>query len=630
METNSRYIIGIDLGTTNSALAFVDTAVPVPERRAEVLRIPQLIAPGEVGELETLPSFVYLPEPGRMDPELLRLPWHEAVPPDFAVGALAREMAARAPGAVVSSAKSWLSCATIDRRAPTLPFDRRPVPRQISPVQASRLYLEHFRDAWNCLKAGDDPGLRLEVQQVFLTVPASFDAVARQLTVEAAAEAGLQVQLLEEPQAAFYAWLLEQGDAWREHVAAGDAILVCDIGGGTTDFSLVAVTDVEGNLGLERIAVGDHILLGGDNMDLALAYRVAQRLRAERGLALDGRQLAALTHACRAAKEKLSSDTPEPQRLTVLGVGSGVVGGAVTTELRSEEMRDTLLDGFFPTVDITDQPASARRIGLRTFGLDYASDPGVTRHLAAFLSQHSFRDASGRPILPTAVLFNGGVTKSPVFRERIIRVLNRWAGESAAGGADILRGSHPDLAVALGAAWYGQVRREGGVRIKSGSARSYYLGVESSLPAVPGFPTPLEALCVVNFGMEEGSRTEVPSEGLGLIVGEITEFRFFSSTRRTGDHVGDVLSAWGEDELRELPPLTAELPVREKQADIAGTLVPVRVEAVLTEVGTLEIWCQDRRGTDRWKLEFDLRAVESDDSAGSAPESTDNDGSPVE
>ncbi len=627
MGTDSRYIVGIDLGTTNSALAFVDTAVPARERRAEVLRVPQLIAPGEVAERETLPSFLFLPEPERMDLELLRLPWHQGPPPDFAVGAFARDMAARAPGAVVSSAKSWLSCATIDRRAPTLPFDRRPVPRQVSPVQASRLYLEHFRDAWDHLKAGDDPCLRLEAQQVFLTVPASFDAVARQLTVDAAEQAGLHVHLLEEPQAAFYAWLLEQGDAWREHVSAGDTILVCDIGGGTTDFSLVAVTDEEGNLGLERIAVGDHILLGGDNMDLALAYRVARRLAAESGVNLDGRQLAALTHACRAAKEKLNSDDPEPQKLTVLGAGSGVVGGTVTTELHAEEMRDTLLDGFFPIADITDKPGAARRIGLRTFGLDYASDPGVTRHLAAFLARHGFRDASGRPILPAAVLFNGGVTKSPVFRERITRVLNRWSG---AAGADILTGGHPDLAVALGAAWYGHVRREGGVRIKSGSPRSYYLGVESSLPAVPGFPTPIEALCVVHFGMEEGSRTEVPSEGLGLIVGETTEFRFFSSTCRPDDRVGDVLSTWAEDELRELPLLTAELPVRDEQVDFAGTLVPVWIEAVLTEVGTLEVWCHDRHGTDRWKLEFDLRAVESDASAGGAPDPINNDGSPVE
>jgi len=608
METDSRYIIGIDLGTTNSAMAYVDTALPTADRRTEVLRVPQLTAPGEVAELDTLPSFVYLPDSDRMDAELLRLPWHDS-PPDHAVGALAREMAGSTPGAVVSSAKSWLSCSTIDRRAPTLPFDRRPVPRQISPIQASRLYLEHFRDSWNFLKAADDPALCLENQEVFLTVPASFDAVARQLTVEAAEQAGLTVRLLEEPQAAFYAWLFELGDEWREHVGAGDAILVCDIGGGTTDFSLVAVTDENGELGLERIAVGEHILLGGDNMDLALAYQIARRLRAEHGLNLDGRQLAALTHACRDAKEKLNSEHPEPQTLTILGTGSGVVGGAVTTELHSEEMRSALLDGFFPEAAITDRPRESRRVGLRTFGLDYSSDPGVTRHLAAFLARHSFRDAAGRPLLPGAVLFNGGVTKSPVFRERIVGVLNQWAGNGETN-VDILTGNHPDLAVALGAAWYGHVRREGGVRIKSGSARSYYLGVESSLPAVPGFPTPIEALCVVHFGMEEGTRVEVPADGLGLIVGETTEFRFFSSTQRPDDPVGHVLESWDENELAELPPLTAELPVGDGEADPAGTLVPIRIEAVLTEIGTLETWCHDRRGTNRWKLEFDLRAME--------------------
>jgi len=610
MNTESRYVVGIDLGTTNCALAYVDMAPPPEERGVEVLRIPQLTALGEVDALPVLPSFVYLPEPHEADREMLALPWHET-PPDVVVGAFARDMAAQVPGKVVASAKSWLCYEGLDRRGAILPWDRNPVPRQISPVQAAQLYLEHIRDAWNHLMAGEDAAARLEQQEVILTVPASFDAVARELTVEAADLAGLSVRLLEEPQAAFYAWLEGQAEGWRDSVADGDFVLVCDVGGGTTDFSLIAVADAEGNLALQRIAVGDHTLLGGDNMDLTLAYGMAAKIKQTQGVTLDAYQLAALTHACRAAKEKLGAGDEGAQTLTILGRGTGVVGGTITTEISYEEIRALLVDGFFPICDIAEQPSERRKAGLRTFGLDYASDPGLTRHLAGFLGKHSFKDSNGRPLLPTAVLFNGGVTKSSVFNDRVIDVLKQWNAESEREIVVLARGD-AELAVALGAAWYGNIQRAGGVRIKAGSARSYYIGVESSLPAVPGFEPPLEALCVVNFGLEEGSGVDVDAAGIGLVVGELTEFRFFSSTLRQEDQVGQRVADWDEEHLQELPPLVAELPVGEGAAAPIGTLVPVRLRTELTEIGTLQLWCYDLRGEGRWKLEFELRDDDAD------------------
>lgn len=606
MDQESRYIVGIDLGTTNTALAYVDLAAAPAERRPQVFRIPQLVAAGEVAERPLLPSFAYLPAPGDVVPDTLRLPWHKRQAPAVAVGVFARDLAALQPGKVVSSAKSWLCYDGIDRRRECLPFSRTEAPRRISPVTASRLYLEHLRDAWNHVMAKGNAGLRLEAQTVMLTVPASFDAVARELTVEAAAAAGLTVRLLEEPQAAFYAWLEQHGDAWRHEVGDGDVVLVCDIGGGTTDLSLIAVSDHGGELQLQRIAVGEHTLLGGDNMDLTLAYGMAAKIKREKGITLDGYQLAALTHACRAAKERLGEGCNEPQPLTLLGRGSGVIAGTLKTEITPAEMQALLLDGFFPRCGITDKPAERRKVGLRAFGLDYAADPALTRHLAAFIDRHSFRDAAGHPMLPTAVLFNGGVTKATAFQARIVDVLQEW-NTRRDGAVNLLTQDDPDLAVARGAAWYATVQRQGGVRIKAGSARAYYLGIDSAQPAVPGFAAPMEALCVVAFGLEEGSSVEIGAEGIGLVIGEPTEFRFFSSTVRRTDTVGTVLAEWGEGDLAELPTLVAELPVEEGQSSSIGTLVPIHLRTVLTEIGTLQLWCDDARGGHSWKLEFELR-----------------------
>lgn len=602
MSNSSRYIIGIDLGTTNCALAYVDCE----QENSEVtsLPIPQLIAPGEVKALPALPSFIYLPDNNEIERDLYRLPWSGGQE-TIAVGTFARENASKTPGKVVSSAKSWLCCEGVDRTADILPFDKGNINRQISPVEAAHLYLDHLKNAWDHQMATETPEHAMEKQEIYLTVPASFDAVARELTVLAAEESGLHVTLLEEPQAAFYAWLEKEADSWRDHVEPGSRILVCDIGGGTTDFSLISAKDLDGNLELERIAVGDHILLGGDNMDLTLAYGVSQRLKEERNTNLDAYQLTALTHACRSAKEHLTSaENPETQTLTILGRGSSLIGGTIKTELTPEETKTRLIDGFFPSCDSSAVPNTKKRMGLRTLGLDYAADPAITRHLAAFISRHCTDLETGDLTIPTTVLFNGGVTKSNALTGRIVGVLNSWLdGETV----DVLTSANLDLAVSFGAASYGNVRRHGGVRIKAGSARSYYLGIESSMPAIPGFEPPVDLLCMVNFGMEEGTSADIPSTGLGLIVGEPTEFRVFSSTNRPEDPIGLELSEnQAGPEIEELPPLATTLEATDISNAI-GSLVPVNLHVVLTEIGTLQIWCRQADGNGEWKLEFEIR-----------------------
>jgi len=401
------------------------------------------------------------------------------------------------------------------------------------------------------------------------------------------------VTLLEEPQAAFYSWLAHQGDAWRKQLRVGDVVLVCDVGGGTTDFSLIAVSERSGDLELERIAVGDHILLGGDNMDLALSYALAGQL-AQKGTKLDAWQQRALTLACRGAKEQLFAATaPERVPIAVLGRGSKVIGGSIKTELRREDVEASILDGFFPACAADAKPARARRVGLQEMGLAYAHDAAITRHLAEFIGRH------GR--MPTAILWNGGVMKGDLLRRRLMDTVAGWAGGSAPRA---LTGTDLDLAVAHGAASYGLTRRGRGVRIRGGAARAYYIGVESAMPAVPGMPPPIKAVCVVPFGMEEGSAADVPASEMGLVVGEPAEFRFLGSSTRKQDPLGAVVEGWDVEELDELAPVEAVLPASASEAE--GAVVPVKLHTHVTAVGTLELSCVARDGR-KWKLEFDVR-----------------------
>ncbi|WP_165244304.1 Hsp70 family protein [Paludisphaera soli] len=604
----SRYVVGVDLGTTNTSLAFAETAAggdPADTSPIEQLPIPQVVGLNDVAARPLLPSFLYLAAPKEFPAGALDLPWKASA--DRAAGVFAREHGAKSPGRLISSAKSWLSHAGVDRRSAILPWSAPPEVERISPVEASAAYLEHLREAWNASPAGKGAGDRLEEQEVLLTVPASFDAVARELTVEAATRAGLaNVTLIEEPQAAFYAWLAMAGERWRKQVKVGDVVLVCDVGGGTTDFTLIAVTEEDGDLSLARLAVGEHILLGGDNMDLALAYAVAATL--PKGMeGLDAVQRVALGHACRAAKETLFAEPKKKSApVTILGRGSKVIGGSIKAELEREMLNQVLVDGFLPFCEPTDQPARGRRVGLTEIGLPYAADPAITRHLARFLGrQAGSLHASGSMILPSAVLFNGGVFKADVLRERVLEVLSKWAGQAVPE----LKSDDLDLAVARGAAYYGQVRRGKGVRIRGGVARSYYVGLETSAPAVPGVAPELKALCVVPMGMEEGTQADVPGPELGLVVGESAVFRFLSSTTRRDDAVGAMVERWNPEEIQELAPMETALPV---EGDLEGATVPVRLHSHVNEVGTLELSCLSTRDDRRWKLEFNVREPGAD------------------
>ncbi|HKI37924.1 MAG TPA: Hsp70 family protein [Gemmataceae bacterium] len=617
--SSSRYVVGIDLGTTNSAVAFVDTgAGEGADAVVHHLPIPQVVAPGAVEDRPLLPSFLYLPGPNELPAGSLRLPW--AAERDFAVGEFARNHGSQVPTRLVASAKSWLCHPGVDRRGPILPWKAADGSHKVSPLEAGTLYLKHLVEAWNARVAAGLAENRLEVQDVILTVPASFDAVARELTVEAARAAGLeQVTLLEEPQAAFYAWLDASGEGWRKQVEVGDAILICDVGGGTTDFTLIAVSEEAGNLALTRVAVGDHILLGGDNMDLALAHSAAAGF-ASKGIKLDAGQMLMLWHSARAAKEKLFSDPALASApVTVLGRGSRVIGGTLKGDLARADAERVLIEGFFPDCKPGDEPRRQKAVGLQELGLPYASDPAITKHLASFLHRQAEALAERAPPRrrraggvnppvrsgPTALLFNGGVFKAEPLRERVSAVLGDWAKATGGPPPKVLPGADLDLGVARGAAYYGLVRRGKGVRIRGGTARAYYVGIESSLPAVPGAPPPLKALCVVPFGMEEGTESDVPGQEFGLVVGTPAEFRFLGSSVRRTDTVGTMVEEW-EGQIEEMSPMTTTL----EAAEMAGQTVPVHLHSKVTEVGTLELWCLSRDNKQRWKLEFNVRERE--------------------
>jgi molecular chaperone DnaK (HSP70) len=549
-------VIGIDLGTTNCALSYTQG------ESVEQFTIPQLVQPGEVRGESLLPSFVFLDPAGPM------------------VGVLAQKRGLENAGRLVSSAKSWLSHTGVDREAAILPPNAPEGVDRISPVEASQLYLSHLRNGWNEMQRSEP----FDSHQVLVTVPASFDEAARELTLKAAEQAGYRsVILLEEPQAAFYAWI-ERNANWRERVGVGDLVLVIDIGGGTTDFTLIAVKEQAGEVALERIAVGDHILLGGDNIDAALAHHVAQTLPRK----LDAIQFHGLWQQCRAAKEQLLAEGGEggDQTITILGRGTGLVGGTIKGKLKREDLQRILLDGFLPLVAMDAAP-DVRHASLSEFGLPFAADAAITRHLAHFLHRHAAQ--------PTHVLFNGGVLRAKLVRERILEVMNSWLPRP------ITQLLSDDLmhAVARGAAYYGLARQGKGVRVRGGVPRSYYIGIETAMPAVPGMKPPLKALTVVPFGMEEGGGQQIGARQFALRIGERAQFRLFQSTERKQDLPGEMVEEI-TPEMEELTPVEVSLPGN------PGENVPVTLESLVTETGMLELWFVARDGR-RWKLEFNVR-----------------------
>ena len=651
----SRYLIGIDLGTTNSVVAYIDVYIDTPEvadagSPIRVFPVPQLVAHGEVLTLPALPSFLYFPTEDELSAGAVSATWDEN--PPMVTGALAREQGALVPSRQVSSAKSWLSYPGVDRRAKILPAQAEPPQPMISPVEASARYLMHLRDAWNGA-IGTDDETRFEHQEIVLTVPASFDEEARELTVEAAGRAGLEtLTLLEEPLAAFYAWIAENrqaqagGPSSRRQTARpdlaregnggdlrdGELILICDIGGGTTDFSLVRARLVNGELQFERTAIGEHLLLGGDNLDFALARRVEDKLQEKlKGIKLTLRQRYALRRACCAAKERLLSDSSsELSRVpvTVLGSGRAVVGQTLSVDLTREEVLQIVTAGFLPITAPDEMPTHGRLTGLRELGLPYASDPAITKHLAAFLTQaavamngssasQNFANqglANQRMARPDAVLFNGGFCAPAVTRERIVEAISAWFGgtqsgwrpkllnnEAANSEAGRAAGSAEDSAVARGAAYYGRVRRGSGLRIRAGSARTYYIGWRSD--------DGLQGICVLPSGVEEGTTLPLLNREFSVLANRPVSFTMYSSRTRHDAH-GEVAALDEADEanVHRHAPLVTLLRYGKKMREL---YLIVRLRASFTEVGTLELWCESRDTPHRWRLQFELRGEEA-------------------
>ncbi|EEF63127.1 Hsp70 family protein [Pedosphaera parvula] len=611
----AHYSIGIDLGTTNNAVSYLNLEEGKARGRDQtMLSLAQVTSVGSAEERTLLPSFLYLPNEQEFPAGSLALPWDKKRK-DEIIGEFARTHGAKVPMRLVSSAKSWLCHSGVDRLSAILPWQAPADVKRMSPLEVSVRYLSHMREAWDH-QFKKDP---LAEQEVVLTVPASFDAAARELTLKAAEQAGLpHVTLIEEPQAALYAWCEAMGEGFRKQVRPGEVILVVDVGGGTTDLSLIAVAEKDGEVQLTRVAVGDHILLGGDNMDLALAHPISQRLAAE-GKKLDAWQFNALTFACRQAKEQMFADAKlKKVPLVIPGRGSSLIGGTIKAELTREELTQVLTDGFFPKTAVTELPQTARRTGLTQMALPYAQDAAVTRHLAAFLTRQAraLATALDSPVKvtgqtfvhPTAVLFNGGVFKATPLKNRVIEVLNQWLSVDGGQSVKELEGADLDLAVARGAAYYGWVKQGHGLRIRGGTARAYYVGVETAMPAVPGMEPPVKALCVAPFGMEEGTLADVPPQEFGLVVGEPTRFRFFSSSVRRDDRVGTMIEDVADnDELEEVAPIESTLP---STAGNEGKLVPVNLQAAVTEIGTLELRCLEKGGAGRWKLELNVRLKE--------------------
>ncbi len=591
---SARYAVGIDLGTTNSAIAFVDLAA---RRRGIVsLPVPQLVAEGRVGERPTLPSALYLAGAHDVPAGALALPWSEDR--REVVGELARVQGARVPSRLVTSAKSWLTHGGVDRAAKILPWGApEDVPR-VSPVGASARFLAHLRAVWDARH----PDAPLADQEVVLTVPASFDEVARELTVAAAAEAGLPaLTLLEEPQAAFYAWLAAHEREWERALGGERRILVVDIGGGTSDFTLIEARLGGATLGLERVAVGEHLLLGGDNMDIALARRLESRL-AERTGALDSVRWQSLVLQCRTAKETLLGGGASEVTVSLPGRGRGVVAGTVTEVVMRADVEELVLDGFFPLVEADARPRAARGAGLREWGLPFATESEVPRHLAAFLARHGAALGGG-----DAVLYNGGVFTPAALRERMTAILASWADGVAPA---VLPSVGLDEAVARGAAYYGLVRRGEGVRVTAGSARACYLGLgAASSPAtttgVEGVSdTALERLvCLIPRGMAEDEPAVLEQPEFEVLANAPVSFQLFTSTTRDGETPGAIVEA-RRDELAALPPIRTVLRHGKK---LAARAIPVHVEARRTALGTLELWCAAKDAQHRWRLEFQLR-----------------------
>ncbi len=593
-----RYIIGIDLGTTNSAVSFIDLENELTEKKKKNIRVfnvPQLVGAGEIGKHPVLPSFLYIP--GDYDISQDTLIQHFKTEEKRFAGVFARDHGSKVPGRLVSSAKSWLCHDKADRHAKILPWGSGDEVGRVSPVEATSLYLNHIKRSWNA-EMGDDESLYLENQFIVITTPASFDEVARDLTVEAAKMAGLKkITLLEEPLAAFYSWLIRHESDWEKYVKPNELILVCDIGGGTTDFTLITLKETEGTPRFERIAVGDHLILGGDNIDLALARRVEMAFGKNKPN-LTGDRWKNLCHQCRQGKEAILDGKSDSERITLMGEGSSLIGGTVSADLTRDILEEVILDGFFPSVTASAQKKITGRKGISEFGLPYEQEPAMTKHLGWFLEHHkeTVQALLDKSHAPAHILFNGGSLKPEIITEKIRSAVRFWFNEADETLPKVMENNQPDLAVALGASYYGMAKIGKGVRVGSGSPRSYYLGIAT------GGNEAKQAVCIVERGLDEGSFIELAEKKMTVLTNRPVSFDVFSSSYRSGDKCGDVVAI--DETLTELPPVQTVIKYGKKGVQ---ENIPVKIEAEFTEIGTLVLWCRSLNSDHRWQLNFQLR-----------------------
>ncbi|MFH2067815.1 MAG: Hsp70 family protein [Pseudomonadota bacterium] len=603
LSDGNKYIIGIDLGTTNSAVSFVDleSQEKGEAKNIHLFPVPQLVGPGEWKTHTVLPSFLYIPGAYDISDTAVSIPWESEVT-RFA-GVFARDHGVKVPARLVASAKSWLCHGDVDRRAGILPWGSGEDVRKVSPVEATSAYLNHIKKAWN-VRFGDDEERYLENQMIILTVPASFDEVARDLTLEASRMAGLHhVTLIEEPLAAFYSWLIQHETNWDRFVKPDELILICDVGGGTTDFTLIYLREMEGSPRFERIAVGDHLILGGDNIDLALAHHV-ETASGRKKLSLNQDRWKALCHQCRQAKENIFNNKTDSERITIMGEGRSLIAGTLSAELHRKDLEKIVLEGFFPLVEKQTGRSVEKRKGITEFGLPYEQEPAITRHIGQFLERHAedVKSILGRAPIPDLILFNGGSLKSGVIQERIRQAIRHWFGLDDPSVPRILENPDPDLAVALGASYYGLVKTGKGVRVGSGSPRGYYLGV-----ATQEGGGKKNAVCLVERGLDEGSHIELSDRQFEVLTNQPVTFDVYSSSYRSGDKKGDIVEV--DDSFSTLPPIQTIVQFGKKGVK---TTLPVTIEAHYTEIGTLALWCSSQVSKHRWRLQFQLRTHDAE------------------
>ena len=592
MSSRVKFLIGIDLGTTNCAVTYKEVS-----KNSEIknLKIPQFTSQSEYQKFTLMPSFLYIPSSTEVKLEDINLPWQTNT--TVIIGEYAKNKAKTTPGRVISSVKSWLCQPSIDKRKALLPYKAIDGVERISPLEAYTYYFEHIKNTWNSIF----PNAPLFQQKITITIPASFEPVARDLTAESARLCDFEnVTLLEEPQAALYGWIKSQDDYWREALKIDDIILVIDVGGGTTDFSLIKVEDNNGDLALKRMAVGDHILIGGDNIDLMLAHILQQRLMDD-GQNIEGWQVQALVHSCRNVKEKILEDKSLTELPVVIpGRSSDIFSNTIQVKLCRSDIEQIMFQGFFPVINIVDHPKKNLRSGISRFSLNYTQDPAITKHLAYFLDKQS--EHKNQFVCPNAVLFNGGVFKPKALRDHVMNMLNDWLKKAKKSNAIELRDASYDTSVAFGATIFADSVNGNGIRIKGGASHSFYIGIESPMPAIPGFDPQIEALCIATQGMEAEELVTYENENFSLIVGEPVEFRFFAANHRAKDNIGDVLSNWEQSGLIELTPLRITLSADNYNK---GVTVPVYISALHTEVGTLELTAHAVENEDRWKIQFE-------------------------